>query len=242
MSHKEAAVYLANLVLGPSSVQTISLRAKIPRATTYVILKSLANNNLVVRNGRKNKTKFKAKHPSQIIKLLKDQKKAIGEQHQKLEKNLPSLEAVMKKTDSEPIVRHYSGLEGIETIFSEMTAYTQPQDTWRGFFPLDQVNNTLGKKKFMHVRQRISKNVTTKLIFTTTSKEIKQKMLTSTTNRIKRKFISPKKVTSSSSFLTYSDRVFIGTFSKNPNGIVIESNELHKLFKEIFDLLWDQLD
>lgn len=235
-------MYLANLALGPSSAQTISRRAKTARATTYSVLASLSNNKLVVKSGRKNKTTFRAKHPSRIIKLLKDRERSINEQHLKLAKIIPSLEAVMKKTDSELIVRHYSGLAGIITILNEMTVYTQPKDTWRGFLPLDQVFNTLGEKTFWSFRQRLSKNVTTKMIFTTSSNKTKKKMLTTTNAKTQRKFITPKRFTSTSSLITYRDRVYIGTLGKNSDGIVIESPTITKLIEEMFDLLWEQLD
>lgn len=230
------------MTLGPSAVQAISRHAKIPRATTYVILESLSDNNLVIKSTQNGKTAFKAKHPSRIIKLLKDRERTINEQHLKLEKIIPSLEAVMKKTDNELIVRHYSGLAGIITILNEMTVYTQPKDTWRGFLPLDQVFNTLGKKTFWSFRQRLSNSITTKMIFTTSSNEVKQKMLATTNAKTQRKFVTPKRFTSTSSLITYRDRLCIGTLGKNPDGIIIESPKITRLIEDMFDLLWDQLD
>ena len=47
LSKKEASVYLALLGLGPSLVSDISDKAKMNRSTTYVILESLADLDLV---------------------------------------------------------------------------------------------------------------------------------------------------------------------------------------------------
>ena len=49
LSEKEAAVYLASLELGPAPVQDISHKAKVNRATTYVMIESLMGRGLISR-------------------------------------------------------------------------------------------------------------------------------------------------------------------------------------------------
>ena len=49
LKDKEASVYLSCLELGPSPVQPIARKAKVVRATTYVILESLMNMGLVTK-------------------------------------------------------------------------------------------------------------------------------------------------------------------------------------------------
>jgi sugar-specific transcriptional regulator TrmB len=47
LSDKEAAVYLASLNLGPASVQDLSHKSKVNRATTYVVIESLTTQGLM---------------------------------------------------------------------------------------------------------------------------------------------------------------------------------------------------
>ena len=49
LKDKAAAVYLASLEIGPSPVQPIAKKAKVVRATTYVVLEELMQMGLVTK-------------------------------------------------------------------------------------------------------------------------------------------------------------------------------------------------
>src|SRR4051812_25054594 len=70
LSQKEARVYLANLMLGPATVQKIADQSGIKRVTTYVILESLNNLGLVSQSTKGKKTYFVAEEPSHLRRLL----------------------------------------------------------------------------------------------------------------------------------------------------------------------------
>lgn len=70
LKDKEAAVYVAALQLGPSPVQVIARKAKVVRATTYVILEDLLKKGLVTSYKEEKKTLFSAEPPRQLMRLI----------------------------------------------------------------------------------------------------------------------------------------------------------------------------
>ena len=63
LGEKEALVYLAALELGPAPVQDISHKAKVNRATTYVMIESLSTRGLISTFVKGKKRYYSAESP-----------------------------------------------------------------------------------------------------------------------------------------------------------------------------------
>src|SRR6185436_5706207 len=94
LKDKEAAVYLSCLQLGPSPVQPIARKAKVVRATTYVVLESLMNRGLITKYKEGKKTLFSAEPPRQLMRLLEKEREDIQEKQRELEHILPELQVI----------------------------------------------------------------------------------------------------------------------------------------------------
>ena len=120
LKDKEAAVYVACLQLGPSPVQQIARKAKVVRATTYVVLEALQHQGLVTHFKDEKKTLYSAEPPRQLMRLLEKDREVIDEKQQELEQILPELQILMKAAGGKPSVRFYSGREGIHAMRQEI--------------------------------------------------------------------------------------------------------------------------
>ena len=116
LSEKEARVYLANLNLGPSSVQRIAEHAEIKRVTTYVILESLVNLGLVSQSTKGKKTLFIAEDPVSLSRLIAKREAELKEQKQNFDAILPQLKNLNSVPAEAPVVKFYDGAEGIKSI------------------------------------------------------------------------------------------------------------------------------
>lgn len=116
LSEKEARVYLANLNLGPSSVQRIAEHAEIKRVTTYVILEALVNLGLVSQSTKGKKTLFIAEDPVSLSRLIAKREAELNEQKQNFDAMLPQLKNLNSVPSETPVVKFYDGTEGIKTI------------------------------------------------------------------------------------------------------------------------------
>ena len=138
LREKEAKVYLASLFLGPSSVQKIAQEAGINRATTYVVLDSLAENGLISQSHEGKKTVFVAEEPQAIEKLLERQQRQIADNHRALRELLPRLDEISRVAKpGAPVVRFYKGVEGIFNSFDHALRHSPAKSTILGISNYD---------------------------------------------------------------------------------------------------------
>ena len=240
LKDKEAAVYLSCLELGPSPVQPIGRKAKVVRATTYVILESLMNMGLVTKYKVGKKTLFSAETPRQLLRLLEKQEEVIQEKQHNIEAILPQLQMLTKAAGDKPSVRYFEGQEGLVVMRREIIMYPRAGDTIYNFTPADHLNSVFPDEKDTVVSQRIAKKIFAKTLFTTTSESIKKRWLSSDISELnERRFVSPEKFPVPAGMTIYLDRIAIGSFTGKLFGVVIESQQMVDMMRALFELAWD---
>ncbi|HLC49664.1 MAG TPA: helix-turn-helix domain-containing protein [Candidatus Andersenbacteria bacterium] len=240
LKDKEAAVYLSCLELGPSPVQPIGRKAKVVRATTYVILESLMNMGLVTKYKVGKKTLFSAETPRQLLRLLEKQEEVIQEKQHNIEAILPQLQMLTKAAGDKPSVRYFEGQEGLVVMRREIIMYPRAGDTIYNFTPADHLNSVFPDEKDTVVSQRIAKKIFAKTLFTTTSESIKKRWLSSDISELnERRFVSPEKFPVPAGMTIYLDRIAIGSFTGKLFGVVIESQQMVNMMRALFELAWD---
>ena len=240
LKDKEVAVYLACLELGPSPVQQISRKAKVVRATTYVVLNSLMNHGLVTQFKEGKKTLFSPEPPRKLLRILEKQEEVIEDKKNELEGLLPKLHVLMKSGSDTPTVRYFSGIEGIHAIRQEIVMYAKPGDTLYNFTPIDYLDALIKEKEHQYHIQRSARGIKAKTLFTTKSEASKKALLFGIYVKLtERRFISPEKFPSTSGMTIYRDRIAIGTFTGKIGGVIIESESMSEMMKRLFDLAWD---
>jgi sugar-specific transcriptional regulator TrmB len=90
-SEKEARVYLTCLKNGACTVKSISEDCGVKRPTTYVMLKSLMEKELVALVKRGKKTFFVAAHPKALVAHIQREKEAILRKEKAVAELLPLL-------------------------------------------------------------------------------------------------------------------------------------------------------
>lgn len=240
LKDKEAAVYLSCLELGPSPVQLIGRKAKVVRATTYVILESLMSMGLVTKYKEGKKTLFSAETPRQLLRLLEKQEEVIQEKQHEIEAILPELQMLTKAAGDKPSVRYFEGKEGLVTMRREIIMYPQAGDMIYNFTPADHLISVFPNEEDKNVPQRVAKQIFAKTLFTTTSESLKKRWLSMGTKEMsERRFISPERFPVSAGMTIYRDRIAIGSFTGKLFGVIIESQQVVNMMKALFELAWD---
>lgn len=111
LSPKEARVYLALLELGESTVSAVADRAGINRSTTYLILRALRVEGLVLELPNTKKHAFVAVSPTALVERTAD-RYALSE------RLLPLLTARWKKGSGLSNVRFYQGVSGLKDAYA----------------------------------------------------------------------------------------------------------------------------
>lgn len=122
LTANHAAVYLATLELGPSTVQEIAKKANVARSTCYLLIEDLIQKGLMYKTGKGKKSLFGAESPEKIEQLLTELWRETQNDLKELENLLPQMKFLYSKKIGKPVIRFYEGTEGIKTIFADTLA------------------------------------------------------------------------------------------------------------------------
>jgi sugar-specific transcriptional regulator TrmB len=232
LNEKEAKVYLASLELGQSTVQQISQKAGINRATAYFIIEGLMTSGLMSSFHQGKKQFFIASDPDQLEDILTRQKAEIDKRIKGLEKILPELRSYNNKANNKPVVRYYEGKEGIKTMVDEI--FKSAKDVVRMAYSVDAVDGLFTTEERERWRSdRVNKNIYTKSIYT-----YKNGYLKNVPNGETRK-VPVGMFPITCDIAIFENIVRIASLSKRLVGVVIEDEEIAQSMKAVFDLAWE---
>lgn len=241
LSEKEAKVYLAALELGASSVQKIAEKAKINRATTYVILESLRKKGLTTSYEQGKKTFFTAEPPNRLELLVKNLEEEVKEKKEELVSLMPELKAIFNISGTKPVVKFYEGKEGLEASRIEADAKVRPNSAIYSFNDLDFLFKIYPDIDNQGVKKRINKNVKAYVIYTRSEgrldNENNKAELRETRYVPKDKFPFGCSIS-----IVPNSQVRIATYGNNFASIVIEDKTIANALKAIWDLAWEAAD
>ncbi len=112
LTQTEAKIYLAVLELGNSGVSDISKKAEVKRPTCYLSLDGLFNKGFVTKVGKKSTTLYSAEKPELLLNKFK-------EKMDNFKDLLPFFEAKFNK-GPKPKIRYYEGKEEIQNIYTKI--------------------------------------------------------------------------------------------------------------------------
>lgn len=232
-------MYLACLQMGPSPVQVIARKAKVVRATTYVVLGALAKMGLVTQYSEGKKTLFAAEPPRQLLRVLERQAESVREKERLLESMLPELQILLKSGGERPSVRYYDGKEGLRAIRQEIIMYSKPGSLIVNLTPADHLSAQFPEDHNVYYRQRIAKRVRSRTIFTTHSPEFKKRLLSPEFAKFsERIYVAPEKFLAQSGITVFEDRIAIGSYSGKTGGVIIQNQSMADMMRAFFELAW----
>ncbi|MBU2566086.1 helix-turn-helix domain-containing protein [Patescibacteria group bacterium] len=235
LSHVEAAVYVALLELGPSSVLQIAKRSKLNRSTVYNCIQSLLQKKLVSQTFQGKKVLFIAGQGEELKKMLTDKLKIV-------DNLLPELDALAKSSSGKPIVHYYEGFEGIQRIH-EICARSEGK-VMRAISGLD-VLNTQSKTMLNfwlgpYTKMRKKFGTFLKLIVPDTElgKMYKQ---TDKDKYRETRFVPASNYKFESSFFTFDDHTVLYNYAeKEQFAIDIQSKAITNTMNMVWQLMWNQ--
>lgn len=232
LNEKEAKVYLSSLELGQSTVQDISRKAEVNRATAYFVIENLMKKGLMSSFHKGKKQYFVAADPDRLIEVLEEEKNNIVRKEEGLKKLLPQLQSINNKQKDRPVVRYYEGKEGIKTMVSEVLKAAKGDVNMA--YSVDAINNLFSEEEKIQWRKiRIKRDLYTKAIYT-----YKNGTLENIPKSDSRK-VPLEKFPITCDIAVYDEKVRIADLDKRLIGVVIEDKEIAKSMKAILDLAWE---
>lgn len=158
LSEKESSVYLASLELGPAPVQDISHKAKVNRATTYVMIESLMGRGLMSSFVRGKKRFYASESPERLRSVLRLQRRELEQKEEELEKIYPKLSGLYNAEGAKPQIRYLEGTEGVKTVREMIQKLDGEMIQFSPFEP-EQVAVELSEGGDEHVRTILSQGI-----------------------------------------------------------------------------------
>ena len=113
LEENEAAVYLASLSLGPTTVLKLANQSGVNRTTVYEIVEALEKKGLMKKEIKGLKTLFSPEHPTRLENTL-EQKRAS------LSRLLPELESKFHLKSSGSTIKYYEGITAIKNLYNDL--------------------------------------------------------------------------------------------------------------------------
>ena len=234
-SDKEARVYLALLELGEAPVQHISEKAKVNRATTYVVLEALQKRGVVTTIEKDKKVIFAAESPRALLRIFRFQEQELKEKQEEFKKTLPELEALFNLATEKPTVKFFEGPEGIRAVYDDMIE--SGEKVIRDIYSLEyteQVKELLSKEEFDDfLKKRKDLGVTIRSIYTSDTGPYEGFQSAG-----ERRFVPKEKFPFSADILIYGDRVTLTTLKGKMISVIVQSKEIADTMRLVFELAW----
>ena len=242
-SEKEIDVYLAALKLGSAPISQLAKTAGVKRPNAYFILEKMKEKGLVSLAKKKNKQIFIAEKPDKLLKLLEAQKEKISEQEEEIKNILPKFEELAKKGAVIPLFKYLEGKESVWNIIDDLTE-SKIESAW--VIPPGKFVDVFGQNRFMKnvILKRRQKGIKMHVIMDRHPEMIKfyNDWLERRDTTLREYRLLPETMDLNTMVYLYADKVAMIFLRDEVSGLVIQSEELFKVFKFMFDSLWKELE
>jgi sugar-specific transcriptional regulator TrmB len=238
LTEKQAFVYLALLELGEAKMTNIARHSKLKRPNVYLIIEELIQLSLVSMIQKGNKKFYSAVHPNRIAEILDSRKK----QYEEL---LPGLVAQYGSLRGKPKVQMLEGMEGIKQAYQEAYSLLKEgknEGLWFGNvsfllenFPLvlKEYDSVLDSLKEYKIRELITGGEKSEAWVKKIQKNPKPQHFI--------KYLNDKGQCGITDQFIIGNKLMLFSMNKEIFTLIIESEEIVKTQKFLFDCMWNSI-
>lgn len=235
LNEKEAEVYLALLELEVAAVSEIAKTANINRSSTYVVLESLKKKGLVSTSEDKKVQNYVATSPELLLQEAKDKAKRAEEIKNKISDIVPELKGLYKDTKDKPKVKIFEGKQGLINSFED--TLNNKEKIMRVSSSAENLFKVLSDYLPQYVQRRIKLGI--KMYGIHPNDKIGRALIAASPKFDEAILIPKKKYKLSADVAIYDNKInYMSTIEGI--SIIIESQEMADIMKNIFDLAFEE--
>ena len=223
LTNREIEIYLKLLEQGESSAAELAKDSSISRTHVYEALKTLIEKGLVSSVTKNFKKYYLATDPDKLLHILK-------ETENKITNLIPSLLKLKKPQAKAPKIEIFEGKEGMKTIFMDTLKLKKGSEVLI-INVAEHTKGILGPFAKLYFKEKVKRKIKNRVIFSK-----KFEFLDPTAEK---RFMLKEKVSPAMTVI-YENKVAIILWVEKPTGIVIESEEAAKEYREYFEILWSK--
>lgn len=226
LNDKDKKVYLSLLEIGQTTLTPLSRLVKLPTTTTQSVLKRLTDIGIISVTVNKSRQSYEAHDPIVFKNLLDKQSREFSS-------IIPFLQQLKNDTGISPKIRIYYR-ERATDIF-EQAINCKSKHIYE-MVSAKELQSILGER-FHFTRRRLEKDIKLSSLRVEQTEIKKYSKKTHEKELREAKFL-PREITFEANILFWDNTVAF--FSKNSEGLAwtVQSQSIHTMIKQIFDLLW----
>jgi HTH-type transcriptional regulator, sugar sensing transcriptional regulator len=234
LSDKEACVYLASLELGPASVQDISHKSKVNRATTYVMIESLSGRGLMSAFTKGKKKLYASESPERLMSIIDHERNVLDSRVAELNRIMPMLGALYNAEGVKPAVRYLEGVEGLET---SRLAFERLEGDFIQIFELDQTHamKEILTDRDAHLKRLMKRGVSGRVLAVADKPE---KNLLPQMPSVTMRFVSSASFPIHGSLSVRANHVFLFSHKSSVVSAILVSQEIADVVRALFEMAW----
>lgn len=236
LSEKEAAVYLACLELGQAVVQDIAKKAGVNRATTYVMIESLAARGLMSTYTKGKKRFYAAEAPDRLLTILRLQRRELEEKEKEVANLLPVLIALYNVEGTKPNIRYLEGPEGIVSVHEIFEGMDGEFIEIVSLDDVESIQDLIRHKQEKHLEELKKRGVPYRLIAVTKDPNpARIPALPGGEVRI----VPAEKFPMHGDIVVRGNTTFLYSFKRALLGVIVTSQEISDTVRALFNLAWE---
>jgi sugar-specific transcriptional regulator TrmB len=235
LSTSQAQIYSPLLQLGSATIQEIVVKSGVKRTTVYAALDSLVERGLVTYFQKGSHRIYAAENPNKLIHLFDEDIIKIEQKRNDIRSLLPELMSLYNAHVSKPKIRTYEGLEGIKKIFEESLELNRGEETLV-YSAYEEVTMHMNEYIKNYIHRRAAAGITQRCLAEYSQESVALKSQDGSDLRQTR-LLPSEKFPFTNQINIFGNKVFIASY-KDLIGIILESEEIAKTQRSIFELAW----
>jgi len=212
----------------------IAKKIKRSRAIVYKEGEELANLGIIEIIDKPNQVSiYRAKHPSELKKLLENRENKLKKDRELLNNYLPDIISSYNLMHNKPGVRFFEGIEGLRQIYEEILKEE------KDFYLVRSAYEPVYKKEIVpiieqFIKKRIAKNIKATAI---TPADIEHSVAEKDAKQLMERFWVDKEMYNAPVEIDiFGNKVAILSFGEELIGMIIESKQIAQSLKQLFIL------
>ncbi|MBI2549500.1 hypothetical protein HYW21_09230 [Candidatus Woesearchaeota archaeon] len=231
----ETKVYLALLHLGETKTGPLAKEAQVSSSKVYKILDRLMKKGLAGYMTKGKIKYFTGVEPKRILDYIEEREKELQRKKELVKQIIPQLEIEQQLADKRTKATLYEGFKAISNFYRQILSELKASDHY--FVLGAQYGEEMpGVRAFFHNyhTQRIKKKIKVKMLANFGTRDnLEPPTFVYADVRFLPEYLVPKMTV-----VFYRNKTFIFFLTKNPQGFLLESEEVTKSFKIYFETLW----
>lgn len=226
---KKAEIYLACLEMGGATGYLLAKKTGLKRPTVYDLVNQLMKEGLVYKSVKGNIKYFSPADPEVLISRLR-------EKEAKIRSIMPALQDLYNSPKTKPFIRYFEGKEGIKEMYEDSLRSCKKGDEILAYVGEDVMAH-LPEYAENYVMRRVGKSIRLRGIYKQDA-EIKEYLAKNIEQLRESKVLEEKYFPVSNETNIYKNKVAIASYGTEMFGMIIESEEIARSQRAIFELAW----